>query len=70
MICPLMSKPVPVNDPYNNILHETLFVDCEKETCALWVGIRCLEGNRSCGDEYGCSIAMNVRTNASGFIEA
>lgn len=71
-ICPIMSNnflwgPREINQcslPAN----EDGFVECQREKCALWVGLFAYEGKHNCGAEYGCAFAMLARKNESGSI--
>ena len=44
------------------------FVECQKEKCALWIGVLCMGGNKPEGYEYGCAFAIAAQKNNAGYI--
>ena len=68
-ICPIMSKPIPALGAYDQQTSEVYWVDCQKENCALWIGLYCKEGDKLRPREYGCAFAMLAMKNPqTGYI--
>jgi len=62
-ICPLMSRPIASNDASDvSQYSHTVFVECQKENCALWTTVWTTENLR----EVGCAFVVSVGVNSEG----